>query len=414
MDAEDSAKEGVSSRISNVANTEVNLTKVCFKMERTGIRIDRDYTERALAYERTEIERGVRDFKGLTGIDFSDGRTCLRAAFDALGERYPTTELGNPSFTESVLESMETPVASLVNRIRHHQKRASTYYSSFLYFAQDDIIHPNMRQAGTTTGRFSYSDPNLQNVPKEDRPSDRTAPFSVRKCFIPTNRDAPLVCIDFMQQEFRLMLDYAGEKSLITAINDGADVHQATADLIGIHRSHAKTINFGLLYGMGIGKMAKSLKISEKEAQGYRDKYFSKLPMVKKFLKNVAFVARQRGFVRNWAGRRCYLPARELDYVMPNHIIQGGCADILKSAMVEIDNYFDRKCMRTRLNLQVHDELVFNWDPQEYEEIHEVKKIMEAVYKPRNGMKMEVSVDHSFVSWGYFDKVKGVPGGGKS
>lgn len=398
----------------DLTRTEWALTKVCFQMERNGVKIDDTYTKEALSHEEKEINKAKDEFRAATGITFSDGRTCLSNAFRVLGESYPTTEKGNPSFTEAVLEQMTTPVAQMVNKIRKHQKRAATYYSSFLYFADENkIVHPNMRQSGTETGRFSYSDPNLQNVPKEDE--DPNLEFYVRKCFVPKYEGWPLVMIDYAQQEFRMMLDYAGQLDLIKKINEGFDPHQATAELVGIPRRPAKILNFGLLYGMGIDKLANNMAVETAVAAEYREKYFAKMPNVRRFLKQVARVGRERGYIRNWAGRRCHVyenpkePDKDYSYILPNHLIQGGGADVLKKAMVEIDIYFKSKKMRTEMNLQVHDELVFNWHPSEFEEIPVVKKIMEDVYLPRNGMRLDCSVDHSFKSWGHFDKIKGIP-----
>lgn len=407
---DDDKLSGQKNNIFDVVETEKRLTKVCFNMEKNGMKIDSSYTKSALIYEEQLVKKSIEDFERHTGILFNDGRNCLVEAFTKLGEPFPQTEKGNPSFNAAVLGEMETPVAKMVNTIRKHKKIVSTYYSSFLFFMDDGgIIHPNMRQAGTETGRFSYSEPNLQNVPKEDEEKDKQKPFFVRKCFIPKYQNWPLVMIDYSQQEFRMMLDYAGQIDLIEMIKDGYDPHQATAELVGIPRRPAKIMNFGILYGMGAEKLAKQMGVSLKEAVAYREKWFSKLPHVKRFLKQVARVGRERGFIRNWAGRRCYLYSDEFDYILPNHLIQGGGADVIKKAMVEIDEYFRLKKMRTEMNLQVHDELVFNWHPEEFDEIKVVKGIMEKVYLPRNGMDLTCSVDHSLISWGHFDKIKGAP-----
>lgn len=409
MRAEDEAA-GRQFTVENLASLEVDLTPVCFRMERKGVRIDEEYTKKALDFEEAQIKAAEREFELATGIPFSDGRGCLVASFDKLGEPYPKTAKGNPSFTEDVLEGMRTPVAQMVNKIRKHKKRASTYYSSFIYFAHNGVIHPNMRQSGTETGRFSYSDPNLQNVPKEeDDEEDRKKPFHVRACFIPPEEGWPLVSLDYNQQEFRMMLDYAGELGMIKALNEGADPHDEVKNGVGCTRREAKVLNFGIPYGMGKDKLAGLLGKTPKEAQEYKEAWFGRMPKVKQFFHLAAKVGVQRGYVRNWAGRRCFLSDPSFDYILPNHLIQGGCADIIKHAMVKIDELQRTKKLRSYMDLQVHDELRFSWHPEEFSEILEVKKIMESVYNSKHGMRFDCSVDHSFKSWGYFDKVKGEP-----
>ena len=391
--------------LANVVSNEIQLTKTCFEMERLGIQIDRVYTTKAKDYETAEIEKLTSSFSDLTGIQFNDGRTCLTQAFTKVGEKYPLTEKGNPSFASPVLEEMESPLAKLVLDIRHHQKILGTYYSSFLYLADhSDRIHPNIRQDGTETGRMSYSNPNLQNVPKQDE--DEDSPFLVRACFVP--RDGFFfLSMDYKQQEFRMMLDYAGQKSLIERVNDGEDVHQATADIMGVSRKFAKTINFGLLYGMGVGKLAKSLSISEAQAKDLRGQYFDRFPAIQVLLSRISEKAKSQGYITNWLGRRCHLLDPEYAYIMPNHLIQGGAADVVKVAMNKIHRLIQPYA--SKMVLQVHDEILFEFHEGDVWLIPEIQKIMESAYKPKNGIKMAVDIEHSFKSWGARDKIKGVP-----
>jgi DNA polymerase-1 len=384
-----------------LAENEAALTKTCFRMERRGIRLNRPYVEAALHYELNQVVRSQGDFKAATGREYKDSNKLFKEVFDACGEAYPTTEKGNASFAADVLEEMVSPAAALINKIRYHEKRAGTYYSSFLHYVdKDDILHADMRQAGTETGRFSYRDPNLQNVPKEDGET----PFPVRASFIP--RDGMIFhSIDYQQQEFRMMLDWAGEHALIKAVNEGADVHQATADLCGISRRQAKTINFGLLYGMGKRKLATSLGITESDANDLICTYFAKLPRVKPLLTAIARAGEARGFVFNWFGRRCHISSKDFSYVLPNHLIQGGCADVIKIAMNLIGGYLLAKKSPTAMLLQVHDELLT--EGPDAEDIPKIVEIMESVYKPQNGMRLTCSIEHSAKSWSTNDKVPG-------
>ena len=394
-----------------VAN-ERELTKACFTMETTGIHIDKEYTRRALSFMQTKAHLAKQDFKELTGVEFEDSSIVLKACFEAVGVKLPTTATGRPSTAKEVLDNLEHPIAAKIREIRGYEKLCSTYYSSFLFFADsDDLVHANMRQGGTETSRFSYSDPNLQNLPKEDDAEDLEKPYLVRRCFTPINEDFCFVPIDYEQQEFKVMLDYAGEKSMIDLVLSGMDVHEATGQLVGCTRKKAKTINFGLLYGMGVNKLAKALAIPIDEAIDLRNQYFRKLPRVKQFISNVMATGEARGYIWNWYGFRNYIASPEYAYILPNHLIQGSCAQIIRVAMVQIDKYIREHSLKSRMLVQVHDELLFQVHKSELHHVESFKKIMEAVYPPKNGLYLTCSVEHSWKSWAKADQIKGLPVG---
>lgn len=387
------------------------LTKACHRVERTGIKINRKYTEDALAHTQAESLKRQQEFTAMTGIVFEDNAKAIAESFKAAGIELPRTRTGKPCTNKATLDGLHNPVADKIREIRTLDKLASTYFSSFTYFADPvtDLIHANMRQGGTETMRFSYSDPNLQNIPKEDDEEDKLKPFIVRKCFEPLNADWCLVPIDFKQQEYRMMADYAGETQLIDAIMMGEDVHDATARLLGITRKQAKTLNFGLLYGMGGAKLAHALKIPLEEALYLRAQYFRKLPNIQRFVRNVMRNGEDRGYIFNWFGFRSHIARREFAYVLPNHIIQGGCAQVVRIAMVRLDDYIRKHQLRSRILVQVHDELLFQVHKSELHHVVEFQDIMENVYVPRNNMKLDCSVEHSWISWGKWDQTKGVP-----
>jgi DNA polymerase-1 len=390
---------------------EIRLTKTCFRMERRGIKIDKPFVAKALEYEIDQVNRAEKEYLAFTGEAFVDSNPGLARVFDRLGEKYPLTAKGNPSFAGDVLEEMTTPVAALINKIRHHDKRGGTYYSSFLHFAdKNDTIHPDARQAGTETGRFSYRDPNLQNVPKEDDPDDQATPYHVRESFIP-HPDEFFYAVDYQQMEYRMMLDYAGETRLIAEVLAGADIHQAIADQVGITRKQAKTLNFAILYGAGINKIAGMLGVSKKEAYELKATYFGGLPRVQQFVRNVIRAGESRGFIFNWYGRRCNIARSDWAYILPNHLIQGGCADVVKVAMNRIDARLIEKKSPSSLQLQVHDELLIGCRYGDERIIEQIVDIMESVYKPQNGMKLTTSVEHFTTRWGHRNKIKGTPYG---
>lgn len=402
-------------RLGTLVQTEVRLTKTCFSTEKIGIKIDRDYCLKARQVELDTCDRVAAEFESKTGIPFKDSNKVLATAFDALGEAYPKTKHGNPSFTDDVLAGFSSPLAQLVQEYRGAAKKAGTYYSNFLYFADsNDRIHPNVRQAGTDTGRFSYSDPNLQNIPKEEK-----GDLKVRRAFIPTSDSWYLFMIDYDQQEYRLLLDLAGETYVIKRINEeGLDVHEATAEMMGVTRSQAKTLNFKILYGGGVRSLAKDLGLTISEAEELRELYFSRLPNVRKFSRGVTRRAEERGFVFNWAGRVCHFPLvpdptrpgkhTRFSYRAPNHIIQGGCADVTKKAMVQCHDFLED--FRSRLILNVHDELLFEVHKNELEIVPHLRNIMENAY-PYRSLQLTCGVDHSTVAWS--EKVAGIPGEGE-
>jgi DNA polymerase-1 len=398
---------GKEADLKRVAENEQRLTKTCYRMERLGIRIDREYVRRGLEHEVGLLNIAKESFADLCGETYDGTKDQLIRVFTAAGERIPKTEKGNDSLTDAILEKFRTPAAKAVQLIRTHEKLISTYYSSFLELATDgDLIHADIRQSGTETGRFSYRDPNLQNVPKEDEAPEVNRPYPVRGCFVPRSEYC-FVMIDYSQQEYRMMFDYAGQRDIISAIMGGADAHQATGDILGITRKKAKNTNFAYLYGAGIEQLARTAGVSTQEAKQLKSVYGMKFPYVENFVKKVIHVGRDRGYVKNWFGRRCHIDNPEWAYILPNHLIQGGCADVVKVAMNRLDDYLNGKL--SRMVLQVHDEILFEVHKTELDIVPELKRIMESIYPPKNGMTLEASVEHSWKSWAARDKVKGFP-----
>jgi DNA polymerase-1 len=384
-----------------VWQNEKELTKVCYAMERRGITVNVDYTKQALEYESGLIREAKNQFHMATGQVYDNKKTTLVEIFKKAGETVPLTEKGNDQLTDDVLESFTSPAAKLVQKIRFHEKRISTYYSSFLELSDsNNVIHADMRQAGTTTGRFSYREPNLQNIPKEE---DSTDQFVVRGCFKPRPGYA-FVSMDYKQQEYRLMLAYAKHTELIRQVMGGADVHQATADLVGISRKHAKTLNFAILYGAGAEKIAWMLGITIQEAAALKKKYFDKLLEVEKLIFDITKIGGARGYVYNWLGRKLCISNRDFSYTLPNHLIQSGGADICKLAMVGCHDYL--RNYDSSMVLQIHDAIVFEMKLDEMDHlIPRLKKIMIDVFPGKNGMRMDVDVTVSNVSLAERDMV---------
>lgn len=421
IDAERVRELGLDQRKQLIAHAyyhnDLQLQKVAYDMEEIGIKVRTDYAQGGLQYEREQQASVEQQLSDLAGEPFRAGPKWLRGIFDKHGVPYRTSpKTGNPKFDKSELDKIEHPIAGLIRQYRKHEQYGGTYYD---VYAKSEVVHAFIKLWGTDTGRFSYAEPNLQNVPKEES-LDENIPFQVRGCFAPRSDDHVFVMVDFNQQEFRLLLDYAGEHELIRLINDhGEDVHQATADLVGVTRKMAKTINFGLLYGMGADKLAQTLKVTTPEAKEIKQQYFGKLPRIKSLIEAIITKAERRKYVETWVGRKLHVPAPwrdpdtgalvRFEYVMPNHLIQGGCGDIARLAMVAVDGLLKRECHRSAMLLQVHDELLFEIHRDELGIVDSIVSIMENTYRPFNGMRLTCGVEHSWVSWGKRDVVAGAP-----
>lgn len=391
-----------------VMEVERRLTPVLYQMETTGVRLSLSVTQRGYFYEKNILQDLVDRFESTTGVAYVNSAKSIQRS---VTYPLPTTDKGNPSLTDDVIEDVLVSDASekdkeilrLVQEIRHYDKRISTYYESFLNkMHTNHTIHCNMNQSGTRTGRMSSSNPNLQNVPKEE---DSTAQFVIRGCFVPRIGHV-FVSFDYAQMEYRMMAAYANQTDIIEKVMNGVDFHQATADMFSVNRKTAKTLNFMILYGGGDAKLGAALGIVLAEARRLKLKYFMALPKVQDFVEQVIRTAKSRGYVKNWIGRKLHtLP--EFAYAAPNHLIQGGGADVVKTAMVRIAE----EIPQLKMILQVHDQLVFDMKPAEFHFIPRIKEIMESVWE-MNGMKLTVDVSWSATSLAERDMIKGAPNEG--
>jgi len=376
-----------------VVEREIELTPVLLDMEHTGIKINRAYTREAYEYQKDQYQEIEQKFYALTGLDFEDGRKTLTAAFKKMGLEHGYTEKGNPSFKDELLP--DNTLGNLIRDWRHSYKLATTYYKNFLDIADDnDVIHCNFKQGGTSTGRFSCSEPNLQNVPKHGEDSNK---YPVRSCFIP-REDYFFLMVDYDQMEYRLLLDLAGEEEIINKIKGGLDVHTATAEEMDVDRFAAKTLNFMLLYGGGAQKLANALGTNLQDAKAKKNKYFRTLTKVKSIVNALINTVDRRGFVTNRFGRRLQKPV-EGSYKIPNHFIQGGCGDIVKIAMVEVAKLL--RPYKSRMLLQIHDELLIELHKDEKHLVPKIVKAMQGAYKEIS-LPLTAGTDYSNTNW--YDK----------
>lgn len=435
--------------LEKVRDNEMALHHAILRSNKRGILIDVPYTKRAIEYERNRYHESVKEFEKSTGAKFVDHFKTLQRAFYedkdkfSWGEKTATGQV-NPVFDEDTLKKFEHPLAKEVLKARDAKGKLNFYNAYMFYKDRNNVLHPNMNAAGTNSGRFSSSDPNFQNMTSEDliqckecgkgyetltekcekcESVDFNRPeFLVRRAFIPR----PGYCLfnpDYSAQEYRLMVDLSkkiydvyreraglppvgmGYYELLRKIKDeNYDVHQATAELVGVTRASAKTVNFALLYGAGVAKMADQLGVSFDESSKLKEQYFRVLPYIQFFIKTASRTAESRGYVRNWLGRYNYMQ-RDFSYKAPNQLIQGGAADVVKVAMVQIDKML--QATKSHQLLSIHDELIIE---THYSDIDKVPKriieIMETVY-PYNYLPLTASAEWSEISLA--DKRKGFP-----
>lgn len=395
-------------RASNVhlVTNESDLTSVVFRMEKVGVRVDRIYAEEGLAYEQNRFERGKQEFERKVGEPYVPSSPRFARILQAHGidaEEFAYSNKQNIICDGKTLSRIGGDIAECILAVKDAKSR-SNFFAGFCRFTdRSNRIHCDYKQGGTVTGRFSSSSPNLQNLTKPDEDETVVERYPIRRAIVPDN-DRALVMFDYSQMEYRLMLDYANQTDLIEKIMAGLDLHQSTADLVGISRTHAKTLNFAILFGAGSVKIAGMLGVTPDESKDLIHKFYRGLPQVDHLIRRVRKAAKERLCVYNWFGRKMTYSDPNHSYKAVNHLIQGGCADILRIAMVNIDKLL--KNYKSTMNLTIHDELVFNIPEKEFHLIPTIKAIMVDAY-PHKHLPMDVTISHSWKSLG--DKKKGSP-----
>jgi DNA polymerase I len=353
------------------------LVPVLFRMERTGVLVDRELLRvqsSELAARMLELQQQAHAEAG-GAFNVDSPKQLQEILFGKLGipvmRKTPT---GQPSTAEDVLEELAAtyPLPRLILEYRGVAKLKSTYTDNLPQQIDPATgrIHTSYHQAVAATGRLSSTDPNLQNIPIRTREGRR-----IRQAFTA----APgyfLVAADYSQIELRIMAHLSGDASLLQAFAEDRDVHQATAaevfsiplDAVGAdQRRSAKAINFGLMYGMSAFGLARQLGIGRGDAQRYMDLYFERYPGVKRYMEETRRQAREAGFVETVFGRRLYLPEIQsrnqalrqyAERSAINAPMQGTAADIIKRAMIAVDAWLQTSRIPARLIMQVHDELV--------------------------------------------------------
>jgi DNA polymerase I-like protein with 3'-5' exonuclease and polymerase domains len=432
----------------SVAQNEIKLTSILADMKIKGMRTWPEYIEKAITHEKEIYENLHADISKLTGgINLNSGKqiaeylekqgievprkdptdhalkmmdTWLKRAeeFKALGkikqfnnaiEKAKDYKKGNYITDKKMLATLmkQNPNLDFLSKItkaKEADKKIGTYYSKFMLLKDEsNIIHCGLNQEAAKTGRFSANDPNLQNLHKE-KWDGTDSQFLIRKSFI-ADEGCRLFFADYSQQEMVVMLDQAGEMSVIEKLKSGEyeDFYLATASVlkeilgIDISRSEAKAMALGLAYGQGKDLLAKNLGKTPDEAAKFKKEFFNALPKLKRFAQKLSNQVKWHGKIHNAFGRVLYFSEQE-SYKALNGYVQGTSADITKTSMVLVDRYFKEAGLNSRLSLCVHDELIFNIKiGEEKKALPLIEKAMIEAY-PHKHIPLKVDFEYSEIN----------------
>ncbi len=370
--------QAIPSLASVLTDIEMPLVPVLARIERQGALVDPELLKlqsQELGDKMAELEREAIELAG-EPFNLGSPRQLGAILYDKFGlPVLKKTAKGQPSTAEEVLDELAEegyPLPRVLMQYRSLSKLKSTYTDRLpeQINPRTQRIHTSYGQAVAATGRLSSSDPNLQNIPARTAEGRR-----IRQAFV-APKGYKLLAADYSQIELRIMAHLSRDEGLMNAFRDGLDVHTATAaevfnvaldQVTSDQRRSAKAINFGLIYGMGAKKLGKDIGVETKQAKAYIDAYFARYPGVREYMDSTRKQAAEQGFVETLFGRRLYLPAINSSRPMEragaertaiNAPMQGTAADIIKRAMVAVDNWLESSGLDARVILQVHDELV--------------------------------------------------------
>ena len=398
-------------------DVEFPLVEVLADMEKTGVKLNEtvlnDY-KLVLSEQLQHLEKEIYTLAG-TEFNISSPVQVGEVLFERLkiDEKVKKTKSGRYSTSEDVLQSLKgkNPIVEKILNVRGLRKLLSTYVEALpqLINSRTGRIHTTYNQAVTATGRLSSTNPNMQNIPVR---SDEGR--EIRKAFIPAEGNV-FFSADYSQIELRLVADLSGDETMIKAFNDGADIHTLTASRIyhesleevtSEQRRRAKTANFGIIYGISVFGLAQRLEIPRAEAKMLIDGYFSMFPKVREYMDSAIEKARKDGYVTTLLGRRRMLP--DINSRNPvvrgfsernaiNAPIQGGAADIIKIAMVRIFERFKTEGIKSKMIMQVHDELNFDVIPEELERVQTI--VLDEMKNAYCGRVAMIPSSGSAVNW---------------
>ena len=412
------------------AEIEMPLVPIIADIEMRGVLLDVDFlNELSVELEERIAETEAEVFANSGGygeFNISSLNQLNEVLFEKLmlsTKGLKKTKTDNYSITASVLEDMrgEHPIIDHILEYRSLTKLKSTYVDALpaLINPATGRVHTSYNQTGAVTGRFSSNDPNLQNIPIRAEEGRR-----VRKAFIAQDGHV-FLAVDYSQVELRILAHFSQDTALLEAFRQGLDIHRSTAaavhrvsldEVTYEQRSFAKSVNFGLMYGMGAFRLARDADMSRKDAQDFIDTYFERFPGVQQYLDESKELAREKGYVETLLGRRRYFPEllassnaghmqkQRAEREAINMPIQGTAADILKIAMINLHRELRAQDYRARMILQVHDELVLEVPEEELDEIFPlVRDTMESAYELDAPLRADANVGHNWYDMEHLD-----------
>ncbi len=398
---------------------EMPLAKVLAAMEFEGVKVDVGALGKMAEDLKVEIERVQKEIYEISGVEFNIGspKQLGEVLFEKMKliDKPKKTRTGQFATGEEVLQGLATEheIAQKILDYREYDKLRSTYVEALprMISQYDGRIHTDYRQAWAVTGRLSSNNPNLQNIPIRTEKGR-----AIRKAFVARNEDYLFMSADYSQIELRIAASFARDETMIEAFRTKRDIHTTTAakvfkvaleDVTPDMRRKAKEVNFGILYGSTAFGLSQNLRIPRSEAVEIIKAYFQEFSAIKRYMDNAINTAREKEYVETLMGRRRYL--RDINsrnvstrgFAERNAInapIQGTAADIIKIAMVNIHDWLLKEKLKTRMTMQVHDELVFDVHKDEVEHVREnVRRLMCSAVELEVPMEVEVGVGDNWL-----------------
>ena len=390
-------------------NIELPLLYVLYDMESAGFKINsKELLELSDKYtkELSELENSIQELAG-EQFNVKSPKQLASILFDKLGLKAKFFHKKNSTNIDVLNELIsEHPIVPLIIRYRKIQKLHSTYIEPYIELVKNsgDIIHTIFNQTLTATGRLSSSEPNLQNIPVRDDEGKL-----LRKLFISRFDGGNIISADYNQIELRLLAHYSGDEKLVNAYKENKDIHTLTAsqvfgvpesEVTPIQRRSAKAVNFGIIYGISDFGLSQNANLSRKEAKLYIEKYFATYPSVKEYMDSNVKFARENGYIKTIMGRIRRIPeinsnvyqTRQFgERVAMNMPLQGSASDIIKMAMIKVEEAL--KNLKSKLILQIHDELIVDTYPGEESTVKQIlKDCMENVVTLKVPLPVDINV----------------------
>ena len=407
-----------------VYELETSLIPFLHRLHMVGVRVDTGKARAVQGTLQAKYDEALQEWEEMTGergLNYR-GYLDLETLFRDHNLPIVTTDSGQPSFTKDRLAALDHPIPQQITRLRKLDRYRSTFVEKYiLQNTEDDgCIHGEFHalrtsRYGARSGRFSSGGGlNLQNIPSRD---PEFAPL-IRGCFVPYRDMMQWAKLDYSQIEFRFFAHYAGGRVMEAYQDPDTDFHQLVADLAGIERTPAKTINFGTLFGMGKAKLGRSLGLTPEEVDAFLQEYHEAVPEMSRTFDKASRKVRKRGYIRTWGGRVRHFPRKgrhyDKEHVGLNALCQGSAADLIKLAMARVAEVVDWEHVIPHLT--VHDELDFSVDPGEkgMDLLREIRDVMEdpgyqdddpaePFYRPRVPILVDAEVGPD---WGHVDEIE--------